>query len=165
MERLAKAAGRTTRCRYRPFRDLYAPESTPSPGGTLSRHRNGSFFHPALRGRRSDATSVATRNSQLGPDLSISCVMLRAYGLPRRSARHGSAAARHNDRGGPECRALAQPRAPRAFSFRPAPGGRRDDMSQTRRLAAILAADVVGYARLIGADEGGTLQAFKTIKA
>ena len=36
-------------------------------------------------------------------------------------------------------------------------------MSQTRRLAAILAADVVGYSRLIGADEGGTLQIFKTI--
>ena len=30
-------------------------------------------------------------------------------------------------------------------------------MSQTRRLAAILAADVAGYSRLIGADEGGTL--------
>ena len=29
-------------------------------------------------------------------------------------------------------------------------------MSQTRRLAAILAADVAGYSRLIGADEGGT---------
>jgi adenylate cyclase len=38
-------------------------------------------------------------------------------------------------------------------------------VSQTRRLAAILAADVVGYSRLIGADEGGTLQAFKTIQA
>ena len=38
-------------------------------------------------------------------------------------------------------------------------------MSQTRRLAAILAADVAGYSRLIGADEPGTLQAFKTIKA
>ena len=37
-------------------------------------------------------------------------------------------------------------------------------MSQSRRLAAILAADVVGYSRLIGADEPGTLQAFKTIK-
>ena len=29
-------------------------------------------------------------------------------------------------------------------------------MTATRRLAAILAADVVGYSRLIGADEGGT---------
>jgi len=31
--------------------------------------------------------------------------------------------------------------------------------STTRRLAAILAADVAGYSRLIGADEGGTLHA------
>jgi adenylate cyclase len=38
-------------------------------------------------------------------------------------------------------------------------------MSQTRRLAAILAADVAGYSRLIGADERGTLQAFKAIQA
>jgi hypothetical protein len=30
-------------------------------------------------------------------------------------------------------------------------------MSQTRRLAAILAADVAGYSRLMGADEEGTL--------
>ena len=29
------------------------------------------------------------------------------------------------------------------------------DMSQTRRLAAILAADVTGYSRLIGVDESG----------
>jgi adenylate cyclase len=38
-------------------------------------------------------------------------------------------------------------------------------MSQTRRLAAILAADVAGYSRLIGADEGGTLQALKVLRA
>ncbi len=31
-----------------------------------------------------------------------------------------------------------------------------------RRLAAILAADVVGYSRLMGADEEGTLTALKT---
>jgi adenylate cyclase len=30
-----------------------------------------------------------------------------------------------------------------------------------RRLAAILAADVVGYSRLIGVDEAGTLAALK----
>ncbi len=34
-----------------------------------------------------------------------------------------------------------------------------------RRLAAILAADIAGYSRLIGVDEGGTLQAFKEIRA
>jgi len=31
-------------------------------------------------------------------------------------------------------------------------------MSQTRRLAAILAADVAGYSRLMGADEEGALE-------
>ena len=38
-------------------------------------------------------------------------------------------------------------------------------MTATRRLATILAADVAGYSRLIGADEGGTLQALKAIRA
>src|SRR5690348_5977791 len=37
-------------------------------------------------------------------------------------------------------------------------------LSMERRLAAILAADVVGYARLMGQDEAGTLQALKTIR-
>jgi adenylate cyclase len=34
-----------------------------------------------------------------------------------------------------------------------------------RRLAAILAADVVGYARLIRSDEEGTLAALKSLRA
>jgi hypothetical protein len=38
-------------------------------------------------------------------------------------------------------------------------------MNPTRRLAAILAADVAGYSRLIGADEGGTLARLRTIRA
>ncbi|MGA7866980.1 MAG: hypothetical protein WCA23_23825 [Stellaceae bacterium] len=33
-----------------------------------------------------------------------------------------------------------------------------------RRLAAILAADVVGYSRLMGEDEEGTLAALKTLQ-
>ena len=37
-------------------------------------------------------------------------------------------------------------------------------MSQTRRLAAILAADVAGYSRLMGADEEGTLAELKAIR-
>ncbi len=36
---------------------------------------------------------------------------------------------------------------------------------QERRLSAILAADVVGYSRLMGADEDGTLQALKSHRA
>ena len=38
-------------------------------------------------------------------------------------------------------------------------------MSQTRRLAAILAADVAGYSRLIGVDEEGTLNRLRSIRA
>ena len=38
-------------------------------------------------------------------------------------------------------------------------------MTQTRRLAAILTADVAGYSRLIGADEEGTLNRLKSIRA
>jgi adenylate cyclase len=37
-------------------------------------------------------------------------------------------------------------------------------MTATRRLAAILAADIAGYSRLMGADEEGTLAAFKAIR-
>ena len=33
-----------------------------------------------------------------------------------------------------------------------------------RRLAAILAADVAGYSRLMGTDEEGTLAALKTLR-
>jgi class 3 adenylate cyclase len=37
-------------------------------------------------------------------------------------------------------------------------------MSQTRRLAAILATDVAGYSRLMGADEEGTLERLKALR-
>src|SRR5215468_5566802 len=37
-------------------------------------------------------------------------------------------------------------------------------MSATRRLAAILAADIAGYSRLMGADEEGTLAALKAVR-
>ena len=37
-------------------------------------------------------------------------------------------------------------------------------MTTTRRLAAILAADVVGYSRLMGADEEGTLERLKALR-
>jgi adenylate cyclase len=38
-------------------------------------------------------------------------------------------------------------------------------MTATRRLAAILAADVAGYSRVIGADEEGTLNRLRSIRA
>src|SRR5437763_15520874 len=38
-------------------------------------------------------------------------------------------------------------------------------MPATRRLAAILAADIAGYSRLMGADEEGTLARLKALRA
>ena len=38
------------------------------------------------------------------------------------------------------------------------------EVKNQRRLAAILAADVVGYSRLMGVDEEGTLAALKTLR-
>jgi adenylate cyclase len=37
-------------------------------------------------------------------------------------------------------------------------------MATSRRLAAILAADVAGYSRLMGADEEGTLERLKALR-
>jgi class 3 adenylate cyclase len=37
-------------------------------------------------------------------------------------------------------------------------------MTASRRLAAILAADVAGYSRLMGADEEGTLERLKALR-
>jgi adenylate cyclase len=37
-------------------------------------------------------------------------------------------------------------------------------MASNRRLAAILAADVAGYSRLMGADEEGTLERLKALR-
>ena len=38
-------------------------------------------------------------------------------------------------------------------------------MAATRRLSAILAADVAGYSRLMGVDEEGTLAALKSLRS
>src|SRR5246500_1729215 len=59
---------------------------------------------------------------------------------------------------------LLQPGRPRILSVWSAVGCGRSDMTATRRLAAILAADVAGYSRLIGADEEGTLERLKALR-
>src|SRR6266404_6056877 len=50
---------------------------------------------------------------------------------------------------------------PRRVSRWIAPGRATGGMTATRRLATILAADVVGYSRLMGIDEEGTLKLLK----
>jgi class 3 adenylate cyclase len=42
---------------------------------------------------------------------------------------------------------------------------RQDFMTETRKLAAILAADVVGYSRLTGADEDRTLARLRALRS
>src|ERR1700753_1776821 len=42
---------------------------------------------------------------------------------------------------------------------------RKDLMSETRKLAAILAADVVGFSRLAGADEDRTLARLRALRS
>ena len=48
---------------------------------------------------------------------------------------------------------------------RPAQGGAAGGMSETRKIAAILVADVVGYSRLAGADEDRTLSRLRGLRS
>src|ERR1700748_3769935 len=53
---------------------------------------------------------------------------------------------------------------PRPYARRAAQGRVAGDMSQTRRLAPLLSADVAGYSRRMGADEEGTLERLKALR-
>src|SRR6266851_5036034 len=64
----------------------------------------------------------------------------------------------------PGARAVDAAGRPRPYGRGSAQGRMAGDMSQTRRLAAILAADVAGYSRLMGADEEGTLERLKALR-
>ena len=44
-------------------------------------------------------------------------------------------------------------------------GVRQRDMAETRKLAAILAADVAGYSKLASADEERTLARFRSLRS
>src|SRR5271155_3292701 len=52
-----------------------------------------------------------------------------------------------------------------AAGRRPAQGGVAGRMSETRKIAAILVADVVGYSRLAGADEDRTLSRLRGLRS
>src|SRR5258707_13349957 len=59
---------------------------------------------------------------------------------------------------------MPKARAARGFPRRHTLGCWRGTMTVIRGLAAILAADVVGYSRLMGADEEGTLERLKALR-
>src|ERR1051326_8835739 len=91
--------------------------------------------------------------------------MLRAYGAAGRSILDNRENARPYLSGHAHQSYLPHSGAPRTSSFGPAARSGRRHVITTRRLAAILAADVAGYSRLIGADEEGTLNRLKVIRA
>ena len=80
--------------------------------------------------------------------------LLGDHGASRRCQQRRDPAASHYGRCHAGLELSAQSRPSGAFLVGLALGCRRGEVSQTRRLAAILAADVAGYSRLIGADEG-----------
>jgi TolB-like protein/class 3 adenylate cyclase/Flp pilus assembly protein TadD len=90
----------------------------------------------------------------------ISEILARRVGAGEQEA-SGAASADGNT--GP--RRFVKPLERPASSVGPSPGGGRYNRGQTRRLAAILAAEVAGYSRLIKADEEGTLGRLKLLRA
>ena len=124
------------------------------------------FFSRPLRRSSAEAAARDPGRSELSDrHTALSPPATPIWGGSTKRARCVDAAARHHPSSSmPERHCLPQPRAPRAVPVGPAPGGGRGDMSQTRRLAAILAADVAGYSRLMGADEEGTLERLKALR-
>jgi hypothetical protein len=99
------------------------------------------------------------------------CLSLsRGRGYPRTDAGWSQAASGHRHHRA--ARPVTAHRDSRP-KLRPSPWspGPRDErgawetVSQTRRLAAILAADIAGYSRLMGASEEGTLRRLKALRA
>src|SRR5205823_9290844 len=84
--------------------------------------------------------------------------------FPRWSSRL-EADSRNGLRGGPTSTAILATRETCCIRVLDEPSNQAGylAMASPRRLAAILAADVVGYSRLMGEDEEGTLAALKTL--
>ena len=95
-------------------------------------------FFAGASTRQSRNCSSRSRRIRVPAPLSLSRRLLCSYGSARRGARDRRAAAGHYPCRDTGRQLPAERRAPRAFPVGPAPGGRRGDMSQTRRLAAIL---------------------------
>lgn len=123
-----------------------------NPRGQRGFHLAGcSFRQSSVRGCLGGAAHLPRRGSCVLSRISrAGSLPLRAYGPPRRSAMHPQAAdSTHPGRCG-DCEPIPPSGGWRAISFGLAPGGRRGEMSQTRRLAAILSADAAGYSLPMG---------------
>src|SRR6266478_3433879 len=156
--------GGSARHRDRACRSVAAPQPARADRSVPRRYRRRTSLPPALRRGCAEATTRDPGGSNPPAAVSHSRRLLRSYGAARRRTRNCHAAARDHSYSHIGCRLPAECRAPRALALGPTPGGRRRGMSQTRRLAAILAADVAGYSRLMGADEEGTLERLKALR-
>ena len=135
-------------------------------GLSPARDRRGAFLQPALRRGGTEAAPARFRTIRASP--AHPRALAACYALIWERARRCASRRSRRLRAlppGPErrCLRLPQPEHRELFlsGLRLAAG---EDMSQTRRLAAILAADVAGYSRLMGADEEGTLERLKALR-
>ena len=133
-------------------------------GTSLGSNRHRAFLQPALRRGGAEAPPRDPGGSKLPHPYRYLAACYAHMGRLDEAREIVSAAARHHPGRNAGRQPFAEPRAPRAVPVGPALGDGRDDMSQTRRLAAILAADVAGYSRLMGADEEGTLERLKALR-
>ena len=115
--------------------------------------------------RKDDAIAALREAKRLRPRLSIE-QFSSWWGVARTcSLRSGTKSRNHRTDHGRAAsgRRLARPSSTRRFLWPSCYRARssRRPMSETRKLAAILAADVVGYSRLMGEDEAGTARAVR----
>src|SRR5262249_46079673 len=149
------------------FRTLLAPRSPRQPWKRAGWCRPRPFLQPTLRRGSRKAPFGIGRVAILYHRASVSSRVLCPSGAAPRGPRSHRALARcESRRSRRERHAIPQPRAPRAVSVGPAPRhGRGGAVNQPRRLAAILAADVAGYSRLMGVDEAGTARMLRERRA
>jgi tetratricopeptide (TPR) repeat protein len=118
-------------------------------------------------GRFEEAAAAASRVIQSNPGFSVPYILLAAALASLGRSEDAIAVVQRlvevqpgiTDPSGP----LRKPRKYWRVGKRFAPGRIAGTMTATRRLAAILAADVTGYSRLMGADEEGTLERLKAL--
>jgi hypothetical protein len=123
-------------------------------------NRRRALSEPTFRPSRAEVAPRDSGRSEPPSAISLPRRVLYSYGTARRRTRGYRAVARDHPCGGAKGVPSAESRAPRTVHVGPTLGGRRDGMSQTRRLAAILTADV-GVLGRVEADEEGTLECLK----
>jgi TolB-like protein len=125
-------------------------------------HRFRLFLQPPLRRGRGKARPFGAGLCRLALTLPHTRRVLCAYGKTGRRPRCDRPAPCGWPRDGYGNQSISPRGRPRAVVIRPTARWPTRRMTTTRRLAAILAADVAGYSRLMGTDEEGTHERLQT---